>query len=145
MLKFFKNIFGSNDDSKQNASNEVSQMQLKTIRELNVASAIAAHENWKIRLDTYLAGKSTEDLRPEVICFDNRCDLGKWLHGEAREQLGKYTSFQQLVMEHKNFHYHASNVVSLTQLGKIEDAQRLLSTRFQQSSEQVVKLLREIV
>ncbi|MDY7548653.1 CZB domain-containing protein [Glaciimonas sp. Gout2] len=144
MLKFFKNIFGADSNSKQNGPNEVSEMQLKTIRELNVSAAIAAHENWKIRLDTYLAGKSSEDLRPEVICFDNRCDLGKWLHGSAREQLGKYASFQQLVAEHKNFHYHASNVVSLNQSGKKEEAQKLLTNGFQQSSERVIRLLGDI-
>ncbi|WP_375791700.1 CZB domain-containing protein [Glaciimonas immobilis] len=105
---------------------------------------MAAHENWKIRLSTFLAGKSSEYLRPEIICFDNRCDLGKWLHGSAQEQLGKYSSFQQLVAEHKSFHYHASNVVSLTQSGKKEEAQKLLLNGFQQSSERVIKLLNEL-
>ncbi|PUA19723.1 CZB domain-containing protein [Glaciimonas sp. PCH181] len=144
MLKFFRNIFGSDANSKHVAPPTISEIELKTIRELNVDAAISAHENWKVRLGTFLAGKSTEDLRPEIICFDNRCDLGKWLHGSAKEQLGKYTSFQQLVAEHKSFHYHASNVVSLTQAGKIEDAEKLLDSSFKMSSERVIKFLRDL-
>jgi hypothetical protein len=96
-------------------------------------------------LEAYLLGKSKEDLRPEVICFDNRCDLGKWLHGPAREQLGKYTSFQQLVAEHKKFHYHASNVVSLSQAGKAEEAEKLLANGYRVCSERVIKLLHALV
>lgn len=144
MLKFFKNIFGSDASLKHVAPTTVSEIELKTIRELNVGAAISAHENWKVRLVTFLAGKSTEDLRPEIICFDNRCDLGKWLHGSAKEQLGKYTSFQQLVAEHKSFHYHASNVVSLTQAGKVDEAEKLLANGFKMSSERVIKFLRDL-
>ncbi|MGS0742714.1 CZB domain-containing protein [Glaciimonas sp. GG7] len=144
MLNFFKNIFGSDTSTKPAVPIEVSEVDINTVRELNIGAAISAHENWKIRLTAFLAGKSTEDLRPEVICFDNRCDLGKWLHGAAKEQLGKYTAFQQLVAEHKSFHYHASNVVSLTQAGKIEEAEKLLDNGFRLSSERVVKFLRDL-
>lgn len=144
MLKLFKNIFGSNANSKHIAPAMVSENELKIIRELNVGAAISAHEHWKIRLGTFLTGKSTEDLRPEVICFDSRCDLGKWLHGPAKEQLGKYTSLQQLVAEHKSFQYQASNVVSLTQAGKVGDAEKLLLNGFKLSSERVIKFLRDL-
>jgi hypothetical protein len=144
MLNFFKNIFGSDSDSKHNAPTTVSEIELKAIRALDVGSAIAAHENWKGRLAAYLSGKSTEELHPEVICFDDRCDLGKWLHGSAREQLGKYTSFQQLVAEHKDFHYHASNVVSLKQAGKTEEAEKLFANGYKMCSERVIKLLRSL-
>lgn len=142
MLSFFKNIFQSGPVSTNSAPTTPTEADLKVLRELDINSAIVAHENWKIRLSAYLAGKSAEDLRPKVICFDDRCDLGKWLHGPARQQLGKYTSFHQLVAEHKNFHYHASNVVSLTQSGKIEEAGKMLAGVFKETSERVVKLLR---
>ena len=46
------------------------------LSEIDIDTAIAAHENWKLRLQNVLDGKSAEDLRPELVCRDDRCDLG---------------------------------------------------------------------
>lgn len=68
----------------------------------------------------YLEGKSSEDLRPELICHDNRCDLGKWIYSDGEKQLGQYIVFSELRAVHKMFHLHASSVVALTKCGQAE-------------------------
>lgn len=111
---------------------------------LDIDAAILAHENWKVRLDAYLAGRSTEDLRPEVICFDNRCDLGRWIHGPGAQRLGSYPGFAALTEHHRMFHYAASNVVSLAQAGKSAEAGRMLTGLYAQKSSAVLGALREL-
>ncbi|PRC92906.1 CZB domain-containing protein [Solimicrobium silvestre] len=143
MFKIFSFLkSGSRTDNVPDLANN--QIQEKVARDLDVKSAVLAHENWKLRLTAYLSDQSTENLRPEVICFDDRCDLGKWLHGDAKQCFGDHPRFQSLVGEHKNFHYHASNVVSLKMQGKKEKAELLLNSEFQKCSERVISMLNEL-
>jgi hypothetical protein len=140
MLKFLR--FGRSPDSVFTTMTAGTAAEIEAeVHRLDIDAAIAAEESWKARLDAYLAGKSTEDFRPEVICFDDRCELGKWLYGPGRARLGKYTSFKLLVAEHKNFHYHAANVVSFVESGRLDKAVNLLTTDFERSSARVVELL----
>jgi hypothetical protein len=37
------------------------------LSEIDIDTAIAAHENWKLRLQNVLDGNSAEDLRPELV------------------------------------------------------------------------------
>jgi len=114
------------------------------LAEIDIDTAIAAHENWKLRLQNYLNGKSTEDLRPELVCLDDRCDLGKWLHGTGKMRLGSYPAFSVLVARHKYFHVQASSVVALAQAGERDKADLALATSYRHASNQVVLLLKEL-
>lgn len=114
------------------------------LAEIDIDTAIAAHENWKLRLQNYLDKKSTEDLRPEIICMDDRCDLGKWLNGPGGQRLGRYPAFSVLIARHKTFHVHASSVVALAQSGEQQKATQLMETGYHHTSKQVVLLLREL-
>ena len=49
------------------------------LAELDIDTAIAAHEHWSARLNAVIKGTSTEQLQPDVVCLDDRCDLGKCL------------------------------------------------------------------
>jgi hypothetical protein len=64
------------------------------LTEIDLDTAIASHENWKLRLQNVLDGKSSEILQPEIICQDKHCDLGQWLHGPGGQRLGHYPAFQ---------------------------------------------------
>jgi hypothetical protein len=116
----------------------------KAVVGLDIDMAIAAHENWKQRLLVYLDGQSSEDLRAEVICADDRCDLGKWIHGEGARQLGEFASFNELRSTHKLFHYTASNVVALQSTGKTGEAQALLTGEYSKISSRIVGRLRDL-
>ena len=125
MFGFFKIFFGSeSDDSHFNTS------LLTAMDGLDIQTAMVAHENWKVRLQAYLNGSSSEKFLPEVICFDNHCDLGQWIHGNGQLHMGKFPGFVSLLEHHKMFHYAASNVVALSQAGKEADAHKMLDGQF---------------
>ena len=137
-LDFFKS-FGSKaeqDKAKQDVN--------KALTSLDIDVAIGAHQNWKDRLVVYLDGKSTEDLRPEVICHDDRCDLGKWIHSDGQKQLGQYAMFSELRAVHKMFHQQASSVVALHQAGKRTDAKALLDGEYTKTSDRIVRRLKDL-
>ena len=114
----------------------------KIVNTVDIDMAIASHENWKYRLQAFLDGRSTEKFVAEEICFDDRCDLGKWIHGAGKAKLGNFPGFTALQGHHKMFHYAASNVVALAQAGKTEEANKMLDVQFTQQSAEVVRDLR---
>lgn len=134
MFDFLKSFFGDSDAQSGNTPSKVE----KALQALDIDVAIASHENWKIRLQAHLNGTSTETLHAETICFDDQCDLGKWIYGPG-QRLGHYPGFQALINHHKMFHYSASNVVSLHNAGKNKEAQSLLNLQFENFSKDVIE------
>ena len=137
MFGLFKLFFGSDEpDSRfaKNAANAVSSLDVK--------SEMVGHENWKLRLKLYLDGQSSEKFTPEVVCHDNRCHLGQWIHGPGQEAMGKFPGFSALMRHHQMFHYVASNVVALDEAGKKVEARHMLNTQFQEYSDSVVQDLK---
>ncbi|MDD2925872.1 CZB domain-containing protein [Rhodoferax sp.] len=157
-MGFFDRLFGKKKDDNDNnlsgsagpESQQASDMGLDgksaaaILAEIDIDKAISAHENWKARLQNYLDGQSTEDLKPEVICLDNRCDLGQWLHGPGQQRLGKYPAFSALIARHQHFHLQAANVVTLVQADKKAEASRVMDSSYRHASNQVVLLLKEL-
>lgn len=137
-LDFFKS-FGSKADQDK-ARQDVN----KALTELDIDVAIGAHKNWKDRLTNYLEGNSSEDLRPEVICHDDRCDLGKWIHSDGQQQLGRYPIFTELRAVHKMFHQQASSVVALHQAGKLDAAKWLLDGEYTKTSTRIINRLEDL-
>lgn len=154
-MGFFNKLFGAEAaaEEKKAARNSVrpsSQMGLDAkaaaaiLTEIDIDTAITAHENWKLRLQNYLNGNSAETLQPEIVCQDDRCDLGKWLHGPGEKRLGKYPSFSVLVARHKYFHLQASTVVALVQANEKDKAIQTLEGSYRHASTQVVLLLKDL-
>jgi hypothetical protein len=114
------------------------------LNEIDIDTAIAAHENWKLRLQNYVNGKSTEVLQPEIVCLDDRCELGKWLHGPGGQRLGKYPAFTMLMARHKYFHVQASSVLALAQADEKDKATEMIDGTYRYASGQVVLMLREL-
>jgi len=84
---------------------------------LDFVAAIEAHRKWKARLTDFIEGRSEETLDPAVICQDDKCALGKWIHGEGKTFCGHLPRFHQLKADHAEFHIHAAEVVRLAQKG----------------------------
>jgi hypothetical protein len=154
-MGFFSRLFGmdsaaTDKNSGNGPAASASQLGLDAkaaaaiLAEIDIDTAIAAHENWKLRLQNYLNGNSTENLQAEVVCQDDRCDLGKWLHGPGGQRLGKYPAFSVLVARHKYFHLQASTVVALAQANDKEQATKTLEGSYRHASTQVVLLLKEL-
>lgn len=134
MLDFVKRFFGGQEHKADLMDSDM----FRTVGHLDIATAKAAHENWKHRLQAHLDGQSTEQFSAETICFDDRCDLGKWIHGAGKARLGSFPGFTALLGHHKMFHYAASNVVALAKAGKTADAKAMLHGQFAKFSREVV-------
>lgn len=133
MFNFLKGFFGNSvNDSR------LQEDAVRAMGELDIDMAQAAHENWKLRLQTYLDGLSGEELSAETICFDDRCDLGRWIHGPGAANLGQFPGFTALMGHHKMFHYAASNVVALTKAGKDGEARKMMKRQFEPLSGSVM-------
>ena len=88
---------------------------------MNLDNAVAAHAQWKTRFRAAISSK--EALDAATIGKDNCCELGKWLHGEGKLQLGTKPEFMALIERHKGFHAEAGKVASLINGKKYAEAE----------------------
>lgn len=112
--------------------------------EMEIDAGLALHERWRARLEDMAMGRSQEVMRPELVCLDHRCRLGRWLHGAGHARLGHHTAFGMLVARHKYFHQQAALVVSLFQDGDLAQSHKVLNGSCRHASNQVVLLLKEL-
>lgn len=117
---------------------------VKIKEEINILDAINAHILWKIRLEKYLNGTSEEKLDPKVICLDNQCKLGKWIHGTAQEHFQDDESLVYLRDEHAKFHVFASHIVSSVQANNPGAAQEIFDGDYKYTSRKVIFALTEL-
>ena len=104
---------------------------------MNFDDAIAAHITWKVRLNQFIDGVSTDRLSSADVCKDNLCDLGKWIYGEG----AKYKAaahYQDLVKKHANFHVCAADVVKKVEGGDKAGAKAALGGPFAGASRETV-------
>lgn len=112
--------------------------------DLDFQKWIAAHRNWRQRLVAYLDGSSSETLDESVICHDNRCDLGEWIHGNGNKFYGDVPVFQRLIQDHAAFHRSAAEVVGQFKQGGEKDARRILNGEFDLCSMRVIGGLEQL-
>lgn len=111
---------------------------------MNFDEAITAHSQWKIRLQGLVAGTNRETLDPEVVGVDNRCALGQWIHGEAK-QYSALPEYADLVKEHAAFHRSAAEVLKVVAAGQGEQARALIDTgSFHQASIRTINAIRHL-
>lgn len=146
-MKFLSRFFDVNVADQTEKSAQPDLDALLALAEMDIATAIAAHEDWKQRLLQCVAsmdGKLSEDFFPEVICRDDCCDLGKWLHGPGRKRFGHYRAFSVLVARNEYFHAQAALAVAQALGGNKEEASRILNGSFRLASNQVLLMLKEL-
>lgn len=112
--------------------------------EIDLVKAVEAHINWKLRLQNYLDGKSAEKLDPMVICRDDQCELGKWIHGPATDHFHGVEAFNHLRADHAQFHYVAGNVIKHAQDNNRPAAEALMGSEYSHVSHKVVMALTEL-
>jgi hypothetical protein len=79
-----------------------------------------------VRLEAYIAGTSDEALDPEVVCRDDQCILGKWLHGPGGQKHSENPRFVSVKATHADFHRSAGDVVRTVDAGEREKAKEML-------------------
>jgi hypothetical protein len=111
--------------------------------EINIMDEIDSHIRWKVRLQKYLGGSSGETLDPEVICRDDRCTLGQWIHGPARNHFNDSDGYKLLRAKHAKFHAVAGEVVKKAQHNEKAAAQRMMENEYRYVSHELVMALAE--
>jgi len=103
--------------------------------------AIEAHRQWKVTLRKAIADKGRLDA--ELICRDDQCPLGKWIHGPGGSLWGSKPAFTELTARHADFHQAAGDAARKINAGQFSDAERLIGSgsRFAKVSIEVSTLL----
>jgi hypothetical protein len=112
--------------------------------EIDLMDAIQAHVMWKLKLQDCIDGKSKEKLDPMVICRDDQCTLGKWIHGPAMRHFHEDETFHQLRANHAQFHFVAGSVVQKVQANDHAAAEVLMKGEYQAVSHKVMIELAEL-
>ena len=132
-MGFFSSLFGFGASKKASIRDEI-----------NIMDAINAHIQWKLRLERYLNGTSDEKLDPNVICRDDQCKLGKWIHGPALKHFQDDDGFVTLRDDHAQFHLIAGQVVTIMQENDKAAAEALLKGDYMRASRKVVHALTDL-
>lgn len=93
---------------------------------MDLDSAIGKHAEWKLKLRSAIAKQETMDAA--TISKDNCCELGKWLHGEAKAKLGQLKSYSDCVAKHAAFHVEAGKVAATINAKKFVEAEAMLAS-----------------
>lgn len=136
-MGFFSRLFG-------NAESNAAEIRESIRSEINIVECIDAHMKWKGRLQSYLDGSSKEQLDPMIICRDDQCVLGKWIHGPALNYFHGDEGFQKLRSDHANFHYVAGSVVKKMQDNDRAGSDELLRNEYARASRDVIQDLTEL-
>lgn len=104
---------------------------------LDMRSALDAHAAWKNRLEAQIRGDAGETLSVAAVAADNNCALGKWIHGDGRDQFGAYPEYAQLRKVHVDFHLCAGGILSDAHDGNTVAADGALRKDFRHHSDAV--------
>src|SRR5512139_2746206 len=137
-MGFFSKLFGHDEEK------EAIKLREAIRSEINIPECIDAHMKWKGRLPKYLDGTSEEQLDPMVVCRDDQCVLGKWIHGPALNYFHNDEGFHKLRSDHANFHFVAGNVVKKVQDNDREGADTLMKNEYAHASRDVIHDLTEL-
>jgi len=114
------------------------------LQEIDLTKAVEAHIHWKLRLQSYVDGKSSEQFDPKVIGRDDQCDLGKWINGAGDNHFHDVPAFSELRADHAHFHAVAGNVVKEMQAKNKAGADALLKGEYARISHKVVAELTDL-
>lgn len=89
---------------------------------LDMRHAIEAHMAWKERLEAQIRGDAGETLQVALVAADHNCPLGKWIHGEGKDDFGSLPEYAELRKKHAEFHLCAGSILSHAHDGNKEAA-----------------------
>ena len=92
---------------------------------MDLDSAISKHSEWKVKLRSAISKQEAMDAIS--IAKDNCCELGQWLHGEAKAKFGKLSSYSECVTKHAAFHVEAGKIASTINAKHFAKAETMLS------------------
>lgn len=91
---------------------------------MDIAKAKAQHAKWKMLFRTAIETGGAMDV--ETIADDHCCELGRWLHGEAKINYGEQPAYLWCVEAHAEFHQQAGQVAQTINAQCLNDASDML-------------------
>ena len=88
--------------------------------------AIKKHAEWKLKLHSAI--ENHESLNVATISSDNACEMGKWLHGEAKIKFQNLPTYKQCLAEHAVFHAEAGKVAAAINGKNYAEAKTMLAS-----------------
>ncbi len=142
MLDWFKGIMRGDSAAEAAPAAAPADERGAELAGLNFKTAVDAHMKWKVRLESYIAGTSEEQLKVDVVSRDDQCPLGKWIYDKGGEKFGFSETFLDVKAHHAHFHRCAGSVLAAAQAGETVAALKLLrGGDYVKSSERVKMLL----
>ena len=92
---------------------------------MDLNQAISKHVDWKLTFRTAIANEQTVDRH--TIARDDGCELGVWLHGEARALFAHLPSYAECLSQHAAFHIEAALVADAINSGDFAHAEAMLA------------------
>lgn len=91
---------------------------------MDLDNAVNKHAEWKVKFRTAMTSRETLDAA--TISKDNCCELGKWLHGEAKTQWSKLPAYRECLERHASFHTAAGQVAQAINAKRYAEAESML-------------------
>ena len=97
---------------------------MRVMSSFDITKARLAHLDWVFRTNRIL----DQGLSPvqDFSSSHRGCELGVWLHGEARRKYGRSDQIRQLAMEHRRFHQAVDEMLQALQRGDIDKTREML-------------------
>lgn len=103
--------------------------------------AIELHKGWNWKLLDFISGRG-EPVNPDMVCRDDLCDLGKWIHGVGAASVDEDGDYLRLRKGHADFHKCAADVIRLQLQNENQRARQTLIGQLLPVTHEVVRLIR---
>lgn len=91
---------------------------------MDLDQAVQKHGEWKVKFRSAITRHETMDAG--MIAKDNCCELGQWLHGEAKTRWGSLPAYRSCVAKHAEFHSASGKVAQAINAKKYAEAEAML-------------------
>lgn len=91
---------------------------------MDLDHAVQKHAEWKTKLRAAIARHEQMDVA--TLAKDNCCELGQWLHGEAKTRFSRLVSHGECLQRHAAFHVEVAKVASAVNARQFTQAEAML-------------------
>lgn len=104
---------------------------------MDLNMAVQKHAEWKYKFRTAMSTHEPMDV--DTISKDNCCEIGKWLHGDAKTKHGHLAAYGKCVSARAAFHEEAGKIAAVINSKKIDEAEQMLAsgTPYHEASKRV--------
>lgn len=91
---------------------------------MEFGEVLHAHVRWSLQFKDAIEHEGTLDIA--TISAADRCELGRWLHGEAQSKYGTLDAYTDCVAKHDHLHLVAGQLAQQINAGDYAQAETLL-------------------